>query len=174
MESLATGHWLADERGDVVHARLLPDVRLSVEGEFASLDKKVAAARYIAHCLNVAIDSTPVDDNPAAERIYVGGSGVSLTPVPDGVEYVRADIAATLSKMTGRLAELINAMASAHASERARVLKALEAAAHIAIMPDECKGLAHDRCYEMGAREGGTAVRLAIKREVAEAMNLEE
>ncbi|MEN7526976.1 hypothetical protein [Cupriavidus sp. DL-D2] len=174
MESLATGHWLADERGDVVHARLLPDVRLSVEGEFASIDKKVAAARYIAHCLNVAIDSAPVDDNPAEERIYIGGAGVSLAPVPDGVEYVRADIAATLSKMTGQLAELINAMAAAHAVERERILEALDAPAHIAVAPDECKGLDHDRCYEMGARHGGTAVRLAIKQEVAQAMNLEE
>ena len=174
MESLATGHWLADERGDVVHARLLPDVRLSVEGDFASLDKKVAAARYIAHCLNVAIDSAPVDDNPAEERIYVGGAGVSLAPVPDGVEYVRADIAATLSKMTGQLAELINGMAAARDMERQRVLKALETPAHIAIMPDECAGLSHDRCFEMGIRQGGTAMRLAIKRKVAEAMDLEE
>lgn len=174
MESLATGHWLADERGDVVHARLLPDVRLSVDGDFPTLDKKVLAARFIAHCLNVAIDAAPVDDNPAEERIYVGGSGISRAPTPDAVEYVRADIAATLSKMTGQLAELINAMAAGHAVERERVLGALEAAAHIAIMPDECKGLPHDHCYEMGARNGGTAVRLAIKRAVAEAMNLEE
>lgn len=174
MENLATGHWLADEHGDVVHARLLPDVRLSVDGDFPSVERKIAAARYIAHCLNVAIDATPADDHPAAERIHVRGSGISLTPAPGSVEYVRADIAATLSNMTGQLAELINAMATAHATERERVLEALEAPAHIAIMPDECKGLAHDRCYEMGAREGGTAVRLAIKRKVAEATNLEE
>lgn len=174
MESLATGHWLADEHGDVVHARLLPDVRLSVSGEFATPEKKIAAARYIAHCLNVAIDATPVDDNPAAERIFVGGAGVSLSPVPDGVEYVRADIAATLSQMTGQLAELINAMGMAHQMERTRVLEALDTPAHIAVMPHECNGLPHDRCYEMGARQGGTAVRLAIKSAVADAMKLEE
>lgn len=174
MESLATGHWLADERGDVVHARLLPDVRLSVEGAFPSLDMKVAAARWIAHCLNVAIDATPPDDNPAEERIYVGGAGVSLVPVPDGVEYVRADIAATLSKMTGQLAELINGMAATHAEERERVLRALEVPAHIAVGPNECAGIPPDRCYELGCRNCATAVRLAIKSAVADAMNLEE
>ncbi|SOY56801.1 hypothetical protein [Cupriavidus taiwanensis] len=174
MESLTTGHWLPDEHGDVVHARLLPDVRLLVHGEFDTLERKVAAARWIAHCLNVAIDATPADENPAAERIYVGGDGVSLSPTPGAVAYVRADVAATLSQMTGQLAELINSTVVAHNAELGRILDALEVPAHVAVSPDECQGYSTDKCFEMGARQGGTAVRLAIKDAVAQAMKYSE
>jgi hypothetical protein len=174
MESLTTGHWLADEDGNVVHARLLPDVRLMVSGEFETTEKKVAAARFIAHCLNQAIDAPPVDDNPAEERVYLTGKGMRMKPEPGAVEYVRADIAATLSETTGKLAELINTMAVARQQERDQVIAALDAHAHMAIMPNECHGLAHDRCYELGARQGGTAVRLAIKTAVAEIFQPEE
>lgn len=174
MESLATGHWLADEHGDVVHARLLPDVKLTVQGDFETLEKKVAAARWIAHCLNQAIDATPPDENAPAERVYLNANGVNLRPAPDSVEYVRADVAATLSAATGQLAEVIAKLVAEGQAERDRVLAALAAPAHIAMMPDECRGLAHDRCYEMGARNGGQAVRLAIRAEVEAAMKTEE
>lgn len=172
MESLATGHWLANDDGDVVHARLLPDVKLTVTGEFETPERKIAAARWIAHCLNQAIEATPQDD--AAERVYLNADGVSLNPVRDGVEYVRADIAAALSKATGQLAEVITGLVAARQAERERILAALDEPAHIAVMPDECEGLADDRCYELGAKNGGQAVRLAIKSAVADAMNSEE
>ncbi|SCU75576.1 hypothetical protein CNECB9_2370150 [Cupriavidus necator] len=174
MESLATGHWLATDDGDVVHARLLPDVKLTVTGDFGTLGEKLAAARFIAHWLNQAIEATPQDDNAAADRVYLGAAGVSLTPVRDGVGYVRADIAAALSKATGQLAEVITALVAARQAERERILAALDTPAHIAVMPDECLGVSDDRCYELGAKNGGQAVRLAIKAEVAQAMKSEE
>lgn len=173
MESLSTGHWLADENGDVVHARLLPDVRLTVSGDFETPEKKIAAARFIAHCLNVAIDGDPADEL-AEERIYVDHKGVSATPTADSVAYVRADIARALSQTTGQLAETINRLVLERQQERERVTEALEAAAHIAVMPNECHGLPPDRCYETGARQGGTAVRLAIKDAVAKVFTKEE
>lgn len=174
MESLATGHWLANEDGDVVHAQLLPDVKLTVTGDFASHGEKLSAARFIAHCLNLAIEAAPADESPAAERIYVGKSGVNLKPRKNTVEYVRADIPAALSKVTGQLAEVITELVAEREAERARVLAALDAPAHIAVMPGECRGLADDRCYELGARNGGQAVRMAIKAEVDNAMKTEE
>lgn len=174
MESLTTGHWLADEDGNVVHARLLPDVKLTVQGEFETLDRKVAAARWIAHCLNQAIEAPPPDENAPAERVYLNADGVSLRPATNAVEYVRADVAAALSAATGQLAEVITKLVAERQAERDRILAALAAPAHIALMPDECRGLADDRCYEMGARNGGQAVRQAIRAEVSRAMNTEE
>lgn len=174
MESLATGHWLANEDGDVVHARLLPDVKLTVAGEFATLEEKVGAARFIAHCLNQAIDPAPQVESTAAERVYLTADGVSLSPARGAVEYVRADIAAALSAATGQLAEVITELVEAHQAERDRIVDALSTPAHIALMPDECRGLADDRCYEMGARNGGQAVRLAIRSAVEDAIRTEE
>ncbi|MNT93522.1 hypothetical protein D3C72_2350180 [compost metagenome] len=88
--------------------------------------------------------------------------------------YVRADIAAALSKATGQLAEVITGLVAARQAERARITAALDTPAHIAVMPDECRGVSDDRCYELGARNGGQAVRLAIKAEVEAAMKTEE
>ncbi|NOV25930.1 hypothetical protein E5S69_20725 [Cupriavidus necator] len=174
MESLATGHWLPDEHGNVVHARLLPDVKLTVQGEFETLERKVEAARWIAHCLNQAIEATPPDENAPAERVYLTADGVRLSPAPGAVEYVRADVAAALSAATGQLAEVITKLVADRQAERDRILAALSEPAHIALMPDECRGLADDRCYEMGAKNGGQAVRLAIRSAVEEAMKSEE
>jgi len=173
MESLSTGHWLADERGDVVHARLLPDVRLTVSGDFESQEKKIAAARFIAHCLNVAIDAASIDDT-VPERIYLGKDGARLNGTKGDVEYVRADIAATLSRMTGQLAALINDMAATHEAQRDRIRLALQAEAHIAVGPNECDGLTVARCYERGLHAGSDATRAAIKAAVDEAMRTEE
>jgi hypothetical protein len=172
MESLKTGHWLADEHGDIVHARLLPDVKLAVTG-FATAEEKHAAARFIAHCLNQFIEAATSDDT-VPERIYLGKDGAKLAGAPGDVEYVRADIAATLSRMTGQLAELINDMAASHQAERDRVRLALQAEAHIAVMPNECDGLTLARCYERGLHAGSDATRAAIKAAVDEAMTPEE
>lgn len=171
MESLRTGHWLADENGDVVHARLLPDVKLAVTG-FATAEEKHAAARWIAHCLNQFIEATPDDTVP--ERIYLGKDGAKLEGSPGDVEYVRADIAATLSRMTGQLAELINDMAAAHEVQRERIRQALQAEAHIAVMPNECDGLSMAQCHERGLHMGSDATRAAIRAAVDEAMTPEE
>lgn len=169
MESLSTGHWLADENGDVVHARLFPDVKLAVTG-FATDEEKHAAARWIARCLNDANEITP-DDAANPERLYLGRRGIRTRGAPGDVEYVRADIAATISPMASQLADSISEMTAKHQAERDRVIAALQVEAQTAVpASDFFDGLPPAACYERGLHVGSDATRAAIKEAVREAM----
>ncbi len=169
MESLETGHWLADENGDVVHARLYPDVKLEVRG-FATDEEKHAAARWIAYCLNQSIEAVP-EDGSIPERLYLGRKGIKTKGASKDIEYVRADIAATLAPMTEQLAESISEMTAKHAAERERIMAALQVEAQIAVPSNEFfDGLPPAACYERGLHAGSDATRAAIKAAVAEVM----
>ncbi|MEL6236959.1 MAG: hypothetical protein AAFO57_00325 [Pseudomonadota bacterium] len=170
MEPLATGHWLADESGDVVHARLFPDVRLEVTG-FATEEERHAAARWIAERLNQPIHA-PADGMP--ERLYMGPDGATSASSPDATEYVRADIAATFSPTADQFAESINEMAAKHQAERERIVAALQVEAQIAVNPSAYAGMSRAVCYQRGLHAGGDATREAIKAAVQRAMEEQE
>lgn len=170
MESLETGHWLADENGDVVHARLSPDVKLELTG-FATDEEKHAAARWIAECLNQAIEIAPENGTP--ERLYLGRKGARTKRASDDVEYVRADIAATLSPVAGQLADSISELTAKHQGERERITAALQVEAQISVPgSDFFDGLPPAACYERGLHAGSDATRAAIKAAVSEAMEV--
>ncbi|UCF24096.1 MAG: hypothetical protein JSV72_00795 [Ralstonia sp.] len=166
MESLATGHWLVDENGDVVHARLFPDVRLEVTG-FATDEEKHAAARWIAERLSQPIHA-PTDGIP--ERLYLGPDGAKPIGSPEDTEYVRADIAATFSLTADQFAESINEMAAKHQAERERIAAALQVEAQIAVSPCAYARMSRAICYQRGLHAGGDATREAIKAAVQKAM----
>lgn len=168
MESLESGHWLADDNGDVVHAQLYPDVKLGLTG-FATDEEKHAAARWIAHCLNQSIE-TP-DDDSTPERLYLGRKGIRVKGAPGDVEFVRADIAVTLAPMADQLAESISEITAKRAAERERIVAALQVEAQIEVpSTDFFDGLPPAACYERGLHVGSDATRAAIKAAVAEAM----